>query len=71
MAASSVDGWVELRVDTGQCLWTNSIRNIFYVFIFMVTLLGRFYSLKFTDETMRPLGPYVIDPELESGFVLS
>ena len=58
--------WILVSV----CEPTLSETSFMYLF-FMVTLLGRFYSLKFTDETMRPLGPYVIDPELESGFVLS
>lgn len=60
---------VWLGVDTGQCLRTNYIRNISMHLFFMVTLLDRFYSLKFTDETMKPLGPYVVDPELKPGFL--
>ena len=34
--------------------------------VFMVTLLDRFYSFKYTDAAMRPLRLSVVDLELES-----
>ena len=39
--------------------------------VFMVTLLDRFYSFKYTDDAMRPLILYVVDLEVEPGFASS
>ena len=51
-------------------VWDQLYQKHLYLILFS-NLLVRFYGPKFIDMTMKSLGPYVISPELESGFVLS
>lgn len=61
---------VWLEVEYWSVLENQLCQKYLYA-IFLIAPLDRFYNPRFTDETLRPRVPYVVDCELESGFVLS